>query len=168
MEHSPQVQVRGAATVSDALAGRPAIESVAGFVPGPGTVRLALKFGVARLREALVPEIDHSEFNPKFSGTFFEHVHAELSKRFPISCMRVLAKGLCTCNSWRRGPAPRLHMPMVTNPGSHFVVSHHVPRPPADGLVQCTDTRAIHSALNGGETRRARIVAALANRQVTS
>lgn len=47
-------------------------------------------------REDLVPEIDFSEFNPKFNGTYFQHVHEELTKRFPIGRMRVLSKG------WRR------------------------------------------------------------------
>lgn len=35
-------------------------------------------------REELVEEKNFSEFNPKFAGTYFEHVHAELSRRFPI------------------------------------------------------------------------------------
>ena len=42
-------------------------------------------------REDLVPEIDFSEFNPDFAGTYFEHVHAELSRRFPIGRVRVLS-----------------------------------------------------------------------------
>ena len=118
-------------------------------------------------REDLVPEIDFSEFNPKFAGTYFEHVHAELAKRFPIGRTRVLSKGLYNCNSWHRDPEPRLHIPVVTNPGSLFVVNHHVTHLPADGSVYFTDTRAYHTALNGGETRRVHVVAALAYDQVT-
>ncbi|MEM9332051.1 MAG: hypothetical protein AAGA53_12040 [Pseudomonadota bacterium] len=119
-------------------------------------------------RENLVPEIDFSEFNPKFSGTYFEEVHQELIKRFPIGRMRVLSKGLYNCNSWHRDPEPRLHIPITTNPGSLFVVNHHVTHLPADGSVYFTDTRGYHTALNGGETRRVHIVAALAYEQVTS
>ena len=48
---------------------------------------------VEEAREDLVPEIDFSEFNPDFAGTYFEHVHAELSRRFPIGRMRVLSEG---------------------------------------------------------------------------
>ena len=118
-------------------------------------------------REDLVPEADFSEFNPKFAGTYFEHVHAELTKRFPIGRARVLSKGLYNCNSWHRDPEPRLHIPIVTNPGSLFVVNHHVTHLPADGSVYFTDTRAYHTALNGGETHRVHIVAALAFEQVT-
>lgn len=118
-------------------------------------------------REDLVPEIDFSEFNPKFAGTYFEHVHQELSKRFPIGRTRVLSKGLYNCNSWHRDPEPRLHIPVISNPGSLFVVNHHVTHLPADGSVYFTDTRGYHTALNGGETQRVHIVAALAYTQVT-
>ncbi len=118
-------------------------------------------------REDLVPEIDFSEFNPKFAGTYFEHVHQELSKRFPIGRTRVLSKGLYNCNSWHRDPEPRLHIPVLSNPGSLFVVNHHATHLPADGSVYFTDTRGYHTALNGGETQRVHIVAALAYTQVT-
>ncbi|MEW2912821.1 hypothetical protein [Leisingera sp. JC11] len=118
-------------------------------------------------REDLVPEVDFSEFNPKFAGTYFEHVHQELAKRFPIGRTRVLSKGLYNCNSWHRDPEPRLHIPVLSNPGSLFIVNHHVTHLPADGSVYFTDTRGYHTALNGGETRRVHIVAALAYDQVT-
>jgi len=118
-------------------------------------------------REDLVPEIDFSEFNPKFKGTYFEHVHEELIKRFPIGRTRVLSKGLYNCNSWHRDPEPRLHIPVISNPGSLFIVNHHVTHLPADGSVYFTDTRGYHTALNGGEIRRVHIVAALAYEQIT-
>jgi hypothetical protein len=47
-------------------------------------------------REDLVDESLFSEFCPKFSGTYFEYVHQELIKRFPIGRMRVLSKGSYT------------------------------------------------------------------------
>ncbi|WP_232281898.1 hypothetical protein [Roseobacter sp. SK209-2-6] len=117
-------------------------------------------------REYLVPEVDFSEFNPKFVGTYFEQVHAELCRRFPIGRTRILSKGLYNCNSWHRDPEPRLHIPIVSNPGSLFIVNHHVTHLPADGSVYFTDTRGYHTALNGGETQRVHIVAALAYEQV--
>ena len=118
-------------------------------------------------REDLVPEIEFSEFNPKFKGTYFEHVHEERSKRFPIGRTRVLSKGLYNCNSWHRDPEPRIHVPVISNPGSLFIVNHHATHLPADGSVYFTDTRGYHTALNGGESRRVHIVAALAYDQVT-
>lgn len=118
-------------------------------------------------REELVSEIIFSEFNPKFKDTYFEHVHKELIKRFPIGRTRVLSKGLYNCNFWHRDPEPRIHIPVVTNPGSLFIVNHHVTHLPADGSVYFTDTRGYHTALNGGETKRVHVVAALAYDQIT-
>ena len=123
---------------------------------------------VEKAREDLIPGKAFNEFNPEFAGTYFEEVHRELSLRFPVGRMRVLSKGLYNCNSWHRDPEPRLHIPIVTNPGSLFVVNHHVTHLPADGSVYFTDTRGYHTALSGGETRRVHIVAALAYSPVTS
>lgn len=112
-------------------------------------------------REDMVDEEAFSEFNPAFAGTYFEEVHQELSKRYVIGRMRVLSKGLYNCNSWHRDPEPRIHIPVVSNPGSLFIVNHHVTHLPADGSAYFTDTRGYHTALNGGETRRVHVVAAL-------
>lgn len=117
---------------------------------------------VEEAMEDFVDETAFSELDPKFAGTYFETVHAELSKRFPIGRTRVLSKGLYNCNSWHRDPEPRLHIPIISNPGSLFVVNHHVTHLPADGSVYFTDTRGYHTALNGGFDRRVHIVAALA------
>jgi len=112
-------------------------------------------------REDVVDEFQFTELVPAFKGTYFEHVHDELTKRFAIGRMRVLSKGLYNCNSWHRDPEPRLHIPIITNPGSLFLVNHHATHLPADGSVYFTDTRGYHTALNGGETHRVHIVAAL-------
>ncbi|WP_216825357.1 aspartyl/asparaginyl beta-hydroxylase domain-containing protein [Kiloniella sp. EL199] len=117
---------------------------------------------VEESREDLVDEGAFSEFNPQFKGTYFEYVHKELTRRFPIGRMRILSKGLYNCNSWHRDPEPRLHIPLVTNPGALFIVNHHVTHLPADGSVYFTDTRGYHTALNGGEHHRVHLVAALA------
>lgn len=207
------------ALVERALASSPDTESVALFREGPGIRRLALRFDIEKLKEALgeclarssfqgnmqaqgfaalpltqrpgqtewtendisgrywlrgddryieepredlVDEAQFNAFNPEFAGTYFEYVHNELTKRFPIGRMRVLSKGLYNCNSWHRDPEPRLHIPITTNPGCLFIVNHHVTHLPADGAVYFTDTRGYHTALNGGETHRVHIVAALA------
>lgn len=122
---------------------------------------------VEESREELVGESQFSEFNPQFSGAYFEDVHTELSLRFPIGRMRILSKGLYNCNSWHRDPEPRLHIPVVRNPGSIFVVNHHATHLPADGSVYFTDTRGYHTALNGGDYPRVHVVAALAFEQIT-
>jgi len=117
---------------------------------------------VEESREDLVDEAAFSEFVPLFKDTYLEHVHKELARRFPIGRMRILSKNSYNCSSWHRDPEPRLHIPIIANPGALFIVNHHVTHLPADGSVYFTDTRGYHSALNGGEHRRVHIVAALA------
>lgn len=112
-------------------------------------------------REDFVDEATFSEFNPAFADTYFKTVWQALTARFPIGRMRILSKGLYNCNSWHRDPEPRLHIPIISNPGSLFIVNHHVTHLPADGSVYFTDTRGYHTALNGGEAHRVHIVAAL-------
>lgn len=112
-------------------------------------------------REELVDESAFSEFVPNFADTYFHTVWKSLCEISPIGRMRVLSKGLYNCNSWHRDPEPRLHIPIISNPGSLFVVNHHVTHLPADGSVYFTDTRGYHTAMNGGETNRVHIVAAL-------
>lgn len=112
-------------------------------------------------REERVDEFAFTEFVPALRDTYFQHVWATLTELAPIGRMRVLSKGLYNCNSWHRDPEPRLHIPVISNPGSLFVVNHHVTHLPADGSVYFTDTRGYHTALNGGESHRVHIVAAL-------
>ena len=106
-------------------------------------------------------EFTFNEFVPLFADTCFEHVHQTLTQIAPIGRMRVLSKGLYNCNSWHRDPELRLHIPIISNPGSLFIVNHHVTHLPADGSVYFTDTRDYHIALNEGESNRVHIVAAL-------
>jgi len=112
-------------------------------------------------RDEMVDETAYSEFNPLFANSYFEEVYQQLIARFPIGRMRVLGKDPYNCNSWHRDPEPRLHIPIVSNPGSLFIVNHHCTHLPADGSVYFTDTRGYHTALNGGEDSRVHIVAAL-------
>ncbi len=203
--------------LSKELSTFPDTESVAGFVPGPGIIKLPISFDIERLREALahclqrtefggdtnngfgafsltrrpgveketandlsglfttriddsyqevqreeiVDEFAFTEFVPLFADTYFKHVWQTLTEVAPIGRMRVLSKGLYNCNSWHRDPEPRLHIPIISNPGSLFIVNHHATHLPADGSVYFTDTRGYHTALNGGESHRVHIVAAL-------
>ncbi|MEJ6672382.1 MAG: hypothetical protein QNL57_01860, partial [Alphaproteobacteria bacterium] len=68
---------------------------------------------------------------------------------------------LYNCNSWHRDPEPCLHIPIITNPGSLFILNHHVTHLRANGSVYFTDTRGYHTALNGGEKHRVHLVVAL-------
>lgn len=113
-------------------------------------------------RDPIVDETAYTETDPAFVGTYVEQVVQELRELLPIGRVRLLGKDPFNCNSWHRDPEPRLHIPIVTNPGALFVINHHVTHLPADGSVYFTDTRAYHTAMNGGEHQRLSIVAAIA------
>ena len=113
-------------------------------------------------RDPIVDETAYTEIHPIFAGTYVETVVEQLRALAPIGRVRLLGKDPFNCNSWHRDPEPRIHIPIVTNPGSLFVINHHVTHLPADGSVYFTDTRAYHTALNGGEEQRVSIVAAVA------
>jgi len=112
--------------------------------------------------DPLVDESAYSEIYPEFHNTYVAEVIDELRARMPIGRARLLGKASYNCNSWHRDPEPRIHIPIVTNPGALFVINHHVTHLPADGSVYFTDTRAYHTALNGGAEERLSLVAAIA------
>ena len=103
-------------------------------------------------RECFVDDAAFNELSPEFLGTYFEHVFYELTARFAIGRVRILSKGLYNCNSWHRDPEPRLHIPIITKPGSLFIVNHHVTHLPAASTVYLTETSRYHTPLHGGET----------------
>lgn len=112
-------------------------------------------------RDEIVDESAYTETVPQFVGTYIEEVTMLLRSIAAIGRVRILGKDRFNCNSWHRDPEPRLHIPIVANPGSLFVVNNHATHLPADGSIYFTDTRAYHTALNGGEASRVSMVAAL-------
>ena len=61
--------------------------------------------------------------------------------------------------SWHRDPEPRLHIPIITNPGSIMVIDNVAKHLPADGSVWITNNTKYHNAFNGGEQNRIHLVA---------
>lgn len=117
-------------------------------------------------REGAVEERVFSEFVPEYANTYFKTVYDELCRHMKIGRMRLLKKKPFDANSWHRDPEARIHIPIVTNPGSIMVVNNHCSHMPADGYVYFTDTRAYHMAVNGGEQDRVHLVATLPDTSV--
>ena len=61
--------------------------------------------------------------------------------------------------SWHRDPEPRLHIPIITNPGSIMVIEEGAKHLPADGSVWITNNTKYHNFFNGGEQARIHLVA---------
>ena len=58
-----------------------------------------------------------------------------------------------------KDPEPRLHIPIITNPGCIMVIDNVAKHMPADGSVWGTNNTKYHNAFNGGEVNRIHLVA---------
>ena len=119
--------------------------------------------GVEVQREEPIDETRYSQFVELFADTYFKEVYDELIKKYQLGRIRLLWKLPRTTLSWHRDPEPRLHIPIITNPGAHMIVesvNHHMP---ADGHVCITNNTRYHNAFNGGEEDRVHLVATVLN-----
>jgi len=112
-------------------------------------------------REAVINESEYTEFVKEFENTYFNQVYKTLSSKFKIGRMRILLKEPRTTLSWHRDPEPRLHVPIITNPGCLMVIENVAKHLAADGSVYITNNIKYHNAFNGGEENRVHLVACL-------
>jgi len=110
-------------------------------------------------RDVAIDESKYSEIVPEFKNTYFEEVYNLLKKRFKLGRVRILLKEPRSTLSWHRDPEPRLHVPIITNPGCKMVIEDVAKHMPADGSVTITNNTKYHNFFNGGEQDRIHIVA---------
>ena len=115
------------------------------------------------LRDKEVNEEAYTEFVKEFENTYFKEVYDTLSKKFKLGRVRILLKEPRSTLSWHRDPEPRLHIPIITNPGSIMVIENVAKHLPADGSVWITNNTKYHNAFNGGEEGRIHLVACVLN-----
>ena len=112
-------------------------------------------------RDKQIDESLYTEFVKDFEHTYFKEVYEQLSKKFKLGRVRILLKEPRTTLSWHRDPEPRLHIPIITNPGCLQVIENVAKHLPADGSVWITNNTKYHNAFNGGEQNRVHLVACL-------
>ena len=110
-------------------------------------------------RDVEIDESKYTQLIPEFENTYFAEVYSILSKRFKLGRVRLLLKEPRSTLSWHRDPEPRLHIPIITNPGSIMVIDNVAKHLPADGSVWITNNTKYHNAFNGGEENRIHLVA---------
>ena len=110
-------------------------------------------------RDEKINEAAYSEFIDEYKNTYFKEVYDVLSSKYKLARVRILLKQPRSTLSWHRDPEPRLHIPIVTNPGAIMVVDHIAKHLPADGSVWITNNTKYHNAFNGGEENRIHLVA---------
>ena len=112
-------------------------------------------------RDIAIEESKYTEFVKDFQNTYFKEVYDILSAKFKLGRVRILLKEPRTTLSWHRDPEPRLHIPIITNPGCLQVIENVAKHLPADGSVYITNNVKYHNAFNGGEENRVHLVACL-------
>ena len=115
------------------------------------------------LRDEMINEEAYSEFIDEYKETYFKEVFDALSSKYKLGRVRILLKEPRSTLSWHRDPEPRLHIPIITNPGSIMVIDNVAKHLPADGSVWITNNTKYHNAFNGGEDNRIHLVACVLN-----
>jgi len=115
--------------------------------------------GSEEVRAKKINEAAYTEFVADLKDTYFKEVYDELSKRFKLGRVRILLKEPRSTLSWHRDPEPRLHIPIITNPGCIMVIDEIAKHMPADGSAWITNNVKYHNAFNGGEEGRVHLVA---------
>jgi hypothetical protein len=113
------------------------------------------------LRDKNLDESQYTEFVSDFEHTYFKEVYETLKSKFKLGRVRILLKEPRSTLSWHRDPEPRLHIPLITNPGCMMVIENVAKHLPADGSVYVTNNVKYHNAFNGGEENRVHLVACL-------
>ena len=115
------------------------------------------------VRDEMINEEAYSEFIDEYKETYFKEVFDALSSKYKLGRVRILLKEPRSTLSWHRDPEPRLHIPIITNPGSIMVIDNVAKHLPADGSVWITNNTKYHNAFNGGEENRIHLVACVLN-----
>ena len=110
-------------------------------------------------RDKSIDESKYTEIVPEFKNTYLEEVYNTLKKKFKLGRVRILLKEPRSTLSWHRDPEPRLHVPIITNPGCKMVIEDIAKHMPADGSVTITNNTKYHNFFNGGEQDRIHLVA---------
>ena len=114
-------------------------------------------------RDVGIEEEKYSEFIEDYKDTYFKEVYDALSRKYKLGRVRVLLKQPRSTLSWHRDPEPRLHIPIITNPGCIMVIDNVAKHMPADGHAWITNNTKYHNFFNGGEEDRIHIVACVLN-----
>ena len=110
-------------------------------------------------RDIKIDESKYTQIVPEFENTYFKEVYETLKNKFKLGRVRILLKEPRSTLSWHRDPEPRLHIPIITNPGCSMVIENVAKHLPADGRVTITNNTKYHNFFNGGEQARIHLVA---------
>ena len=96
---------------------------------------------VGRLR---VDESLFSNLNPYFKNTIFE----TLIDKYKLVRSRLMWVPAFSCYTMHRDPAPRIHIPLITNPECYFVFKKGIVEHLSSGKVYSVNTTEDHTFMN--------------------
>lgn len=117
------------------------------------------KDGNLRRRSVRRTEQEFCHFVQEFDHTIWRTVYDQLSARYRLGRVRLMLSRPKSCLSWHTDDEPRIHIPIITNPGARLVIEDHANHLPADGSVYLADTTRFHTAFNAGLEPRIHLVA---------
>ena len=104
-------------------------------------------------------ELGNTILNPFFTGTVFE----SLIQEFKLIRTRLMWVGPYACYSMHRDTTPRIHIPLITNPGCYFVFQEGKLVNLNKGYVWWVDTTKPHTFMNCSNQHRLHLVGAVDN-----
>lgn len=121
---------------------------------------------VGRISTLSKSEKDYDVLNHKFLNTYLEQVHTTLLSKFNVIRGRIMLLSGKTCYTYHRDPTWRLHVPIITNNDSVFIVDDIVYRLSNSGQVYLVNTTLFHSAINMKDEDRVHLVYGLASENI--
>ena len=100
----------------------------------------------------------------QFNGTVVEEVFELLAHHYVLGRIRFMKSEPKTCLTWHTDLTPRLHYPMITQPGCFMVVEDEVRHMPANTWWEVNTVRS-HTAFNGSMKSRIHLVAEVIERK---
>ena len=114
--------------------------------------------GTGRIESLKFNEEDFNILNSVFADTYIEEVHNILVKQYNVIRGRFMKLSGKKCYTYHVDPTWRLHIPLIANPSSIFIIDDKVYRLPEKGKVYLVNTTLVHSAINMSEHDRLHIV----------
>lgn len=101
----------------------------------------------------------YNNINPYFKDTIFE----EVIEKFKLYRTRLMLVNGWSCYTMHRDQTPRVHIPLITNPGCYFVFKEGLVEHLPLGNVYWVDTTKFHTFMNCSEIPRLHLVGAIDN-----
>ena len=122
--------------------------------------------GSLNKRKEQLVESDFTEFNDEIKSSYLFEVYETLSKYFILGRFRFFKLAPKKCMGWHSDTEPRIHIPVITDPGCKIVIENESVHLPASGFVYHCDTEKFHTALNGShKCNRIHLVAGLVGKK---